>query len=387
MPRKICVVTGARAEYGLLYWLLKEIKDDPDLELHIIATGMHLSPEFGSTYKIIEEDGFFINAKVEMLLSSDTPVGIAKSIGLAIIGFADALDRLKPDILVLLGDRFEILAAAQAALVARIPVAHLHGGESTEGVIDEAIRHSVTKMSHLHFVAAEPYKKRVIQLGEEPERVFVFGTPGLDNIKRLKLLSKDEFEKAINFKLGKLNFLITYHPVTLLAGNDNGKVLKELFKVLDHFSDAKAIFTKPNSDTGGRIISELIDDYVAKQPERFVAFVSLGQLKYLSAIKNVDLVIGNSSSGLIEAPALKKPTINLGIRQQGRLRALSVIDCDENSEAIVIAIKKALSKDFQNKLSKVVLPYGIDDASHKIKELLKIIPLNNFLIKRFYNVI
>ncbi len=386
MPRKICVVTGTRADYGLLYWLLKEIKDDPDLELQIIATGMHLSPEFGSTYKIIEEDGFFTDAKVEMLLSSDTPVGIAKSIGLAIIGFADALDRLRPDILVLLGDRFEILAAAQAALAARIPVAHLHGGESTEGVIDEAVRHSVTKVSHLHFVAAEPYKKRVIQLGEEPERVFVFGTPGLDNIKRLKMLSKDEFEKTINFKLGKLNFLITYHPVTLLTENDNEKAIKELFKALEHFPDAKVIFTKPNSDTGGKIISQIIDVFVAKQPEKFISFVSLGQLKYLSAIKNVDVVIGNSSSGLIEAPALKKPTVNIGIRQQGRLKASSVIDCVENSEAITSAIKKALSKNFQNKLSKIISPYGTGDASHKIKEVLKIIPLDNLIIKKFHNI-
>ena len=386
MPRKICVVTGTRADYGLLYWLLKEIKNEPALELQIIATGMHLSPEFGSTYKIVEEDGFIIDAKVEMLLSSDTPVGITKSIGLAIIGFADALDRLKPDIIVLLGDRFEILAAAQAALAARIPIAHIHGGESTEGVIDEAIRHSVTKMSHLHFVAAEPYKKRVIQLGEEPDRVFNFGTPGLDNIKRLKLLTKNEFEKTINFKMGNLNFLITYHPASLLTEKDNEKAAKELFKALDNFPDARAIFTKPNSDSGGKIISQIIDDRVAKQPERFVSFVSLGQLKYLSAMQNVDLVIGNSSSGLIEAPALKKPTVNIGIRQQGRLKASSVIDCAENSEVITAAVKKALSKDFQAKLTKIISPYGTGDASHKIKEVLKTTPLENILFKRFYDI-
>jgi UDP-N-acetylglucosamine 2-epimerase (non-hydrolysing)/GDP/UDP-N,N'-diacetylbacillosamine 2-epimerase (hydrolysing) len=386
MPRKICVVTGTRADYGLLYWLLKEIKNEPALELQIIATGMHLSPEFGSTYKIVEEDGFIIDAKVEMLLSSDTPVGITKSIGLATIGFADALDRLRPDIIVLLGDRFEILAAAQAALAARIPVAHIHGGESTEGVIDEAIRHSVTKMSHLHFVAAEPYKKRVVQLGEEPERVFNFGTPGLDNIKRLKLLSKRGFEKTINFKLGKLNFLITYHPASLHTEKDNEKAVKELFKALDNFPDARAIFTKPNSDSGGKIISQIIDDRVAKQPERFVSFVSLGQLKYLSAMQNVDLVIGNSSSGLIEAPALKKPTVNIGIRQQGRLKASSVIDCTENSEAITATIKKALSKDFQVRLTKIISPYGTGNASHEIKEVLKTTPLENIIFKKFYDI-
>lgn len=383
--RKICVVTGSRAEYGLLCWLMKEIQDDPELDLQIVATGMHMSPEFGLTYEVIEEDGFFIDEKLEMLLSSDTPVGIAKSMGLATIGFADALDRLRPDILVLLGDRYEILAAAQAALVARIPVAHLHGGESTEGAIDEAIRHSITKMAHLHFVAAEPYKKRVSQLGEDPDKIFVFGTPGLDSIKRLKLLSIDEFEKAINFELGRLNFLVTYHPVTLFNRVHHENAIKEIFKALDYFPSAKAIFTKPNSDTEGRIITRLIDEFVSRRPDKYVAFVSLGQLKYLSALKHVDVVIGNSSSGLIEVPAMKKPTINLGVRQQGRLRASSVIDCAENSESIVMAIEKALSIDFQVKLAEVVSPYGTGDASYRIKELLKRISLESILIKKFHD--
>lgn len=384
--RKICVVTGSRAEYGLLFWLMKEIKCDPELDLQIIATGTHMSPEFGLTYEIIQEDDFFINEKLEMLLSSDTPVGIAKSLGLATIGFADALDRLKPDILVLLGDRYEILAAAQAALVARIPVAHLHGGENTEGAIDEAIRHSVTKMAHLHFVAAEPYKKRVSQLGEDPDKIFVLGSPGLDSIKKLKLLSIDEFEKAINFKLGKLSFLVTYHPVTLCNRSNNEKAMKEIFKALENFTDARAIFTKPNSDTEGRIISRLIDEFVSGCPDKYVAFVSMGQLKYLSAIKHVNMLIGNSSSGIIEVPAMKKPTINLGIRQQGRLRAPSVIDCAENSEEIVLAIKKALSLDFQTRLTEMISPYGTGDASCKIKELLKRIPLENILIKKFHDL-
>lgn len=383
--RKICVVTGTRAEYGLLFWLMKEIKGDPDLELQLIVTGMHLSPEFGLTYKAIEEDGFIINEKVEMLLSSDTPVGIAKSIGLATIGFADALDRLQPDILVILGDRYEILAAAQAALVAKIPVAHLHGGEVTEGVIDEAIRHSVTKMSHFHFVAAEPYRQRIIQLGESPERVLNFGTPALDNIKKLNLLNRKELEESIGFRLGKLNFLVTYHPVTL-SDKGSEQPVNALLKALDNFPDAKIIFTKPNSDTGGRIIINLIDDYVAKRSHRAAAYTSLGQLRYLSAIKHVDVVMGNSSSGLIEAPAFKKPTVNLGDRQLGRLKAASVIDCKEDTESIVAAIKKALSPDFQYSLSKVVSPYGNGNASYKIKEYLKNVNLDGIIQKKFFDL-
>lgn len=383
--RKICIVTGSRAEYGLLYWLMKEIQDDQELELQIIATGMHLSPEFGLTYKVIEEDGFSINAKVEMLLSSDTPVGIGKSIGLGVIGFADVLDRLRPDMLVLLGDRYEILAAAQAAMVARIPIAHLHGGEATEGLIDEAIRHAVTKMSHFHFVAAEPYRQRVIQLGENPEKVLNYGAPGLDNIKRLRLLSKKDFENSIKFRLGKTNFLVTYHPVTL---SDQGPkhAIKELFRALDHFKDAKIIFTKPNADTDGRVICQMIDDYMVRQPDRVIATTSLGQLRYLSAIKHVDAVIGNSSSGLIEAPALKKPTINLGYRQNGRLKANSVIDCDENAEAIIAAIQKALSVDFMLTISNVVSPYGEGNASVRIKDYFKNVNFKDILQKKFFDM-
>lgn len=383
--RKICVVTGTRAEYGLLYWLMKEIQIDPELELQIITTGMHLSPEFGLTYKVIEEDGFSINAKVEMLLSSDTPVGIAKSIGLGVIGFADVLDRLRPDILVLLGDRYEILAAAQAAMVARIPIAHIHGGEATEGLIDEAIRHAVTKMSHIHFVAAEPYRQRVIQLGENPEKVLNYGAPGLDNIERLHLLSKEDFENSINFRLGKTNFLVTYHPVTL-SDQSPKHAMQELFFALDHFQDAKIIITKPNADTDGRIICQMIDDYKARQPDRVMATASLGQVRYLSAIKHVDAVIGNSSSGLIEAPALKKPTINLGNRQKGRLKAASVIDCAENTEALVAAIQKALSADFMLSISNVVSPYGEGNVSVRIKDYLKNVNLKDILQKKFFDM-
>jgi GDP/UDP-N,N'-diacetylbacillosamine 2-epimerase (hydrolysing) len=385
LKRQICIVTGARAEYGLLYWLMKEIKSDPDLELQLIATGMHLSPEFGLTYRKIEEDGFTIDAKVEMLLSSDTPVGIAKSIGLGVIGFADAFARLKPDILVVLGDRYEIFAATQAAMAARIPIAHIHGGESTMGTIDEAMRHAITKMSHFHFTAAESYRRRVIQLGELPERVLNYGAPGLDHLKKDNLLDQDEFEKAIDFPLGALSFLVTYHPVTLSAAGPETP-FQALLAALDHFSEAKVIFTKANADASGRIINQKIDNYAAGKPSRVKVFTSMGPLLYQSAMKHVDVVVGNSSSGLIEAPVLKKTTVNIGARQRGRLRADSVIDCEENEPAIVSAINKGLSPEFKGILEKVVSPYGQGDASFKIKEYLKKVSLYNVLMKPFYDV-
>jgi UDP-hydrolysing UDP-N-acetyl-D-glucosamine 2-epimerase len=383
--RKICVVTGTRAEYGLLYWLMKEIKNDPELELQLVATGMHLSPEFGLTYRKIEEDGFTIDAKVEMLLSSDTPVGIAKSIGLGVIGFADALSRLKPDILVVLGDRYEIFAAAQAAMTARVPIAHIHGGEITVGVLDEAMRHAITKMSHFHFTAAEPYRQRVIQLGELPDRVLNYGAPGLDNLKKANLLEKEDFEKAIDFQLGVLSFLVTYHPMTLSAEGPE-KPFEELLGALDHFPEAKIIFTKANADAFGRIINQKIDDYAERHPLRLKVFTSMGSRLYLSAIKNVDIVVGNSSSGLIEVPVLKKPTVNIGERQRGRLRADSVIDCDEEERAIVSAIEQGLSPGFKSILENDVPPYDQENTSYKIKEYLKNVSLQNILMKQFYDV-
>lgn len=383
--RKICVVTGTRAEYGLLYWLMKEIQADEDLELQIIATGAHLSPEFGLTYKVIEADGFEIDEKVEMLLSSDTAVGITKSLGLATVGFADAYDRLKPDIVILLGDRYEMLAAAQAAMVASIPIAHISGGETTEGVIDEAIRHTVTKMASLHFVAAEPYRKRIIQLGENPERVLNFGDPGLDNIAKLKLLNKGELESELKFNFGELTFLVTYHPVTLFA-EDIEKGVNALLEALDSFPKAQILMTYPNADVGGRLITRIIEDYALRNPNRVLLHTSLGQVLYLSAMKHCDIVIGNSSSGIVEAPALKKATVNIGYRQSGRLKAKSIIDCKEETADIFNAICKALSSEFQAEVSNVESLYGDCNASLKIKNYIKTVSLQDILIKRFYDL-
>lgn len=381
--RKICVVTGSRAEYGLLYWLMKEINDDPELELQIIATGMHLSPEFGLTYQQIESDGFRIDAKVEMLLSSDTPVGIAKSIGLGVIGFADALDRLKPHVLVLLGDRFEILAAAQAALVARIPIAHIHGGETTEGAIDEQIRHAVTKLSHWHFVATEVYKKRVVQLGENPEHIFNVGAPGLDQIHYLQWLELSALEVSLDIHLKFPTFLVTYHPVTL-GSNPANIAMNELLIAIDHFPDATVIFTYPNADTNGRILIQQINEWINRNQHRAKAFVSLGQQKYLSLMKIADVILGNSSSGIIEAPVLKKATINLGDRQKGRLKATSIIDVAERTSDIIQGINQALSKEFQHTLKNVKSLYGQGNASIQIQNILKSVELSTQKI--FYDI-
>jgi len=369
-PRKICIVTGARADYGLLYWLMKEIADDSELQLQVVATGMHLSPEFGLTYRQIEADGFTIDAKVEMLLSSDSAVGIAKSMGLGVIGFADALDRLKPDILVVLGDRFEILAAAQAALVLRIPIAHIHGGETTEGAFDEGIRHAISKMAQWHFVAAEPYRKRVVQMGESPGRVFNYGAPGLDQLSKLDWLERQDLEAALHIKLATPLFLVTYHPVTLAAGNPEDP-MAELLNALEAFPEATVIFTYPNADTGGRILIECIDRFVAQNQKRARAFISLGQQRYLSLMREADVVIGNSSSGLTEAPALKNATVNIGDRQKGRLNASSVIDAAENTQDITQAIQLALSDDFRGNLPDTVSLYGLGSVSQKIKTMLK----------------
>jgi GDP/UDP-N,N'-diacetylbacillosamine 2-epimerase (hydrolysing) len=385
MRRKICVVTGSRAEYGLLYWLLKEIQADKDLELQLIATGMHLSPEFGLTYRFIEKDGFSIDEKIELLLSSDSEIGISKSIGLGMISFSEAYARLKPDLLVVLGDRFELLAAVAAGMVARIPIAHIHGGETTVGNIDEAIRHSITKMSHLHFTSAEAYRKRVIQLGEDPGRVFNVGAIGLDNLNKLKLSGRRELEDRLKFKFGKKNILVTFHPVTLEKSTAEEQ-FKELLAAVDELKDTKIIFTKPNADTDGRVIIRLIDDYVVQRKTKAVSFVSMGQRFYLSALRYIDAMVGNSSSGIIEMPSFKKGTINIGDRQKGRLKAGSVIDCEPKRASIREAFTKLYSPEFQNKLKTTKNPYGSGGASEKIKKVLKSHPLEGILKKSFYDI-
>jgi GDP/UDP-N,N'-diacetylbacillosamine 2-epimerase (hydrolysing) len=382
--RKICVVTGTRAEYGLLYWTMKALQSDDEINLAVCVTGMHLSPEFGLTYKKIIEDGFEID-KIETLLSSDTSVGIAKSIGLGVISFSEYFDRIKPDLILVLGDRFEIYAACTAAMVSKIPIAHCHGGEATEGLIDEAIRHSITKMSQIHFTSTEEYQNRVIQLGEQPKNVYNVGALGIENINKLKLLSRCEFEESIQFNLGVVNFLVTFHPVTL--DNFSAEIqFNELLKAFDKFENAVIIFTKPNADTDGRIISEMIDEYVKKNSLKAVAFASLGQLRYLSAIQYMDVVIGNSSSGLIEVPSFEKPTINIGDRQQGRVKSISIIDCDASEKDITMSIKLAMSYEFKEKIKKSANPYGKKNSSKEIVKVLKSKDLRDLVKKKFYNL-
>ena len=382
--RKICVFTGTRAEYGLLRPLMEEIQKDKDLELQILVSGMHLSPEFGYTYKLIEEDGCKIDEKVEILLSSDTPDGVNKAIGLGIIGFTDALNRLKPDISVVLGDRFEALAFAIANYIKGIPLAHLYGGESTLGAIDESIRHAITKFAYLHFTSTEEYRKRVIQLGEEPKRVFTVGALGLDNIRKLKLLTKEELEKKLGIKFKKYNYLITFHPETLEKGQSE-KHLKELLKALDEERDTLLIFTKANADDEGRKINKLLEEFVSKRKNKAVLFTNMGQLLYLSTMKHVDAVIGNSSSGIIEAPSFKVATINIGNRQKGRIRAESVIDCKPTYEDIKNALKLIKTKEFKEKLKKVKNPYGDGYSARRIVKILKDYPIKD-LKKEFFDL-
>ena len=383
--KKICVVTGSRADYGLLYWFMKFVQKDKNLKLQLVVTGMHLLPIFGTTIKQIIKDGFKINSKVRMLLPSDTPASIAKSVGIGMIKFAEVLKNLKPDVLVVLGDRFELISATYAALIARIPVAHFHGGELTEGLIDEATRHSITKMSHLHFVANKVYKKRVIQLGENPKRVFNVGGTGIDNIKKLKLLNKKELEKKLKIKLKKKNIIATFHPVTLEISTAKNS-FNELLKALKKKRDINIIFTKTNADTDGRTIIKQIEKFVRENKDRSCCFTSLGQLNYLSLLKYVDGVIGNSSSGLLEVPTYKIGTINIGDRQKGRLKASSVIDCKSDYKSIVKGINILYSNKFKKKLKKTVNPYGNGGASEKAVKIIKKVSLKKIIKKEFYNI-
>lgn len=384
MKRKICVVTGTRAEYGALKLLINTINSDPDLELQIIATGAHLSPEYGLTYQEIEKDGFHINEKIETLLSSDTTVGIAKTIGLTTISFSETFNRLKPDCILIMGDRYEMLAVAQVALIMQIPLVHISGGEITEGAIDDSIRHALTKLSTIHFPANEIYRKRIIQLGEHPNNVFNFGDPSVENIYRLDFIKKNQLEDFFNWDLENF-FLITFHPVTQEPRLAEQQI-KELFKALDNFKNYKFIFTKSNADSEGRIINELIDEYVEDNRENAKAYFSLGYEKYLSTMKYASAVIGNSSSGIIEAPILKVPTLDIGNRQKGRLKAKSIVECKCNEQNIVDSLNKILQPEFNRSLKDMELYYQGENTSNKMVEVLKEIDFESKKTKLFYDI-
>jgi GDP/UDP-N,N'-diacetylbacillosamine 2-epimerase (hydrolysing) len=385
MKRKICVVTGTRAEYGLLKNLIQLIDDNEFMHLQLIATGMHLSQKHGFTYKQIEKDGFSIEKKIEILSDEDTPLAVAEAMSRAISRFARVYAETKPDVLVVLGDRFEIFSAVAAAQLFRIPVAHLHGGELTEGLIDEAFRHSITKMSHLHFVATDEYRNRVIQLGEEPSSVFLVGGLGVDAISGMDLLNKNEIEKTLNLKFSSNNLLVTFHPVTLDDASA-GLQINEILNALSHFPDTSLIFTLPNSDPGNNAVFRAIREYVSTR-ENAYAFESLGDKLYLSCLAQVDGVLGNSSSGLTEAPSFKIGTINVGDRQRGRVKAKSVIDCEPEAEKIVQALQQLYSNKFKQILNEVKNPYGTGGASQKILQVLEKIELQGLIKKQFHDLV
>lgn len=384
--KRVSILTATRAEYSLLKPIIEKFNSDSEFDVRVVVTGAHLSPEFGLTYKEIENDGIAIDGKIEILLSADTPAAISKSMGLAIISFADYFERLKPDILIVLGDRYETLAVSIAAMNQRIPIAHLYGGETTEGAVDESIRHAITKLSYLHFTSTEEYKKRVIQLGEHPDRVFCVGAVGIENILNEKLMSKCELESSINFRLDKPYALVTFHPVTLEGDNSEAQ-FEALLDACKRYSEMKFIFTKANADANGRIINKMIDDHT-EENDNAVAVTSLGTTRYLSALKYCDMVIGNSSSGLIEAPSFGIPTINIGDRQKGRLQTDSVINCEPKPEDIKKAIDLVLTDEFKNKAKKTINPYGDGNTSYKIVRAVKDFLVNNpiELKKRFYDL-
>ena len=382
--KNICVVTGTRAEFGLLRQLMELLENSIEFNLQIVATGTHLSPEFGFTIEEVSSTGFTITKQVEMLLSSDSPTGITKSLGLGVIGFADALNDLNPDLLIILGDRYEGIAAALAGLISRIPIAHIHGGEITEGSIDDAIRHSITKMSQIHFVAAKEYQNRVIQLGEDPASVFLVGGLGVDNLKNTPLLSKLELEDSLGLKFSNKNLLITYHPDTVET-QKNKENIKELLVALDNFNDTKLIFTAPNSDAYGHMIYHHIKEFVARHTNAHI-LSSLGSTKYLSCLREVDAVVGNSSSGLLEAPSFPTACVNIGNRQNGRIKAKSVIDCKPISNEIQKAIAEVYTETFKSKIQDTKNPYGNGGASLKIIQSLKKIEFGSLKLKPFHDI-
>lgn len=382
--RKIAVITGTRAEFGILTPLLKKIRSHQDLELQIVACAMHLSPEFGYTIRDIEASGFTVDKKVECLLSSDSAVGVSKSIGLALISFAEVFEEISPDLIIILGDRSEMLAAATGATIANIPIAHIHGGETTEGAYDESLRHAITKMSYLHFASTSKYKKRIIQLGESPDRVYNVGALGLDSVKELELLNKEEFQRSIGFSLSKRNILITYHPVTLETKTASSQ-FESILTALDELKDTSFIFTHANSDKEGRVINRMIEEYVSNHSHKAIAFKSMGQLKYLSALKHVDMVLGNSSSGILEVPFFNIPTIDIGDRQKGRISAESVIHCVAESKGISKAIEKAFNPNFRQSIQKQEQIYGDGNSSDKILEVILQAKIED-LKKPFYDI-
>ncbi|MBE8722047.1 UDP-N-acetylglucosamine 2-epimerase [Sphingobacterium pedocola] len=383
--KKICIVTATRAEYGLLKPLMTLIEKSDQFTLQVLATGAHLSPEFGLTYKFIEQDGFIINEKVEMLVSSDTSNAIVKSMGLGMIGYADAFSRLNPDAVIILGDRYEMLSVASVASIFTIPIFHLHGGEITEGAYDDAIRHAISKLSHLHFTSTEEYRQRVIQMGEQPDRVFNVGAIGLDNIYNVPLLTKEDLEQSLGIRFKKYNYQVTFHPETL-----GGKSAKEQFEILlraiSQQKDSYFVFTKANADTDGRIINQLIDDFVSKNPETSAAYSSLGSIRFLSLVKICNAIVGNSSSGIIEAPSLNTATINIGDRQKGRTQAGSVINCAVEEEMIIDSFQRAKESLFQDTVAKIENPYGTGGTAARIMHALSSLDFNQLKTKKFYNI-
>ncbi len=385
--RKICIVTGTRAEYGIMSRLMQSLKEDDRVELQIVATNMHLSPEFGLTVKEIEDDGFKVDKKVEMLLSSDTPTGTVKSMGLASIGLADAYAELSPDLIVILGDRYEMLAAASAALIFGIPVAHLYGGEITEGAYDDAIRHAITKLSYLHFTSTEEYRRRVIQMGEAPERVYWVGALGADNISNSATMSLAELEESIGAHLGKSFLLVTFHPVTREPGSAEAQTMALLSALEEIIDRHNILFTMPNSDTDGRIVVAMIQDWAKDHPGKACAVTSLGRARYYSALSHCAAVVGNSSSGLVEAPSFRKPTLNIGNRQKGRAQGNTVVNCEATLEEIRKGLSRILEPEAIAEIAKKgVNPYVKPGTLEAIHSALVETPLPLNASKHFYNI-
>ncbi|MDM1352181.1 UDP-N-acetylglucosamine 2-epimerase (hydrolyzing) [Myroides marinus] len=384
--KKICVTTATRAEYGLLRPLIKAIHEHPEFQLQLLVTGAHLSPEFGLTKEFIIKDGYIIDEEVEMLLSSDTAVGVSKSMGLGLIGYAEAFKRLQADAVIILGDRYEMLAMASAAIISKLPIIHLHGGEITEGAYDDAIRHAITKLSYLHFTSTEEYRRRVIQMGEHPERVYNVGAIGIDNINELPLLSRAELEESLGVKFKRNNYQITFHPETL-SNISSEEQFKNLLEALDQLEDSFFVFTKANADTDGRVINRLIDEYVVLNKDKAVAFHSLGALRFLSLVKMCDAIIGNSSSGILEAPSLFTATINIGDRQKGRIQAKSIINCDNSVTSILNAIVKSKEAHFKMLVSNVLNPYDNGGAVDKIIQVLEDSKDKFKVVKHFNDIV